>query len=116
MNCGSPLDPNAGVAYHAVDRPGGAQLTDPLTDKGTACPPAERERLGLEGLVPPAVSTMTQQLERVYENFKAQATDLERDTPLATVARALSRPEYRPLRYEPSLQRDVAHAAAVCER
>jgi len=62
-----------------------ALLTDPLTNKGTAFSLEERERLGLEGLLPPAVSTMTQQLERAYENFTAKATDLERYIHLASL-------------------------------
>jgi len=67
------------------DLRGRALLTDPLTNKGTAFSLEERERLGLEGLLPPAVSTMTQQLERAYENFTAKATDLERYIHLASL-------------------------------
>lgn len=62
----------------SVSTRGRALLNDPLINKGTAFTPAEREELGLEGLLPPTVSTMAQQLERAYENFKAKSTDLER--------------------------------------
>ncbi len=72
------IDPGSGEEHIAVDRRGRALLTDPLTNKGTAFPLAERERLGLDGLVPPAVATVAQQLERAYENFKAKTSDLER--------------------------------------
>ncbi len=85
MNCDTRIDPMTGEEYVAVDERGRAVLADPLTNKGTAFPLAERERLGLDGLVPPAVSTMTQQLERVYENFKAKETDLERYIHLASL-------------------------------
>jgi len=78
-------NPGTGEEYLAVDTRGRALLTDPLTNKGTAFPLDERERLGLEGLVPPAVATMDQQLERVYENFKAKPTDLERYIHLASL-------------------------------
>jgi malate dehydrogenase (oxaloacetate-decarboxylating) len=78
MRCDTRIDPITGEEYLAVDARGRALLADPLTNKGTAFPLAERARLGLDGLVPPAVSTMAQQLERVYENFKAKQTDLER--------------------------------------
>jgi len=50
---------------------GRALLLDPLTNKGTAFPLAERDALGLVGLLPPALCTIEQQLERVYENFRA---------------------------------------------
>ena len=53
-------------------------LLDPLTNKGTAFSVEERARLHLDGLLPPAVCTMEQQLDRVYENFRAKQTDLER--------------------------------------
>src|SRR5437879_5783574 len=83
MNCETRIDAVTREEYLAVDVLGRALLADPLTNKGTAFPLAERERLGLDGLVPPAVSTMAQQLERVYENFKAKTTDLERYIHLA---------------------------------
>jgi malic enzyme len=57
---------------------GSALLNDPLTNKGTAFSADERTRLHLDGLVPPAVCTIEQQLERVYENFQAKQTPLER--------------------------------------
>jgi malic enzyme len=85
MSCETRIDPITGEEYLAVDVLGRALLADPLTNKGTAFPLAERAQLGLAGLVPPAVSTMTQQLERVYENFKAKATDLERYIHLASL-------------------------------
>jgi malic enzyme len=85
MACETRVDPITGEEYLAVDVRGRALLADPRTNKGTAFPLAERAPLGLEGLVPPAVSTMAQQLERVYENFKAKATDLERYIHLASL-------------------------------
>ena len=71
------IDPITGEEYIAVDARGRALLADPLTNKGTAFPLAERERLGLYGLVPPAVSTLAQQLERAYENFTANGMFLD---------------------------------------
>jgi malate dehydrogenase (oxaloacetate-decarboxylating) len=55
-----------------------ALLRDPLTNKGTALTEAERADLGLDGLVPPAVSTIDQQLARVYENYRRSMTTLTR--------------------------------------
>jgi malic enzyme len=70
------------VAVHAYGRP---LLADPLTNKGTAFSADEREALHLDGLVPPAVCTIEQQLERVYENFRAKQTPLERYIHLASL-------------------------------
>ncbi len=44
-----------------------------------------REELGLDGLVPPAISTMDQQLARVYENYRVEQTPLERYVYLASL-------------------------------
>ena len=57
---------------------GAAVLGDPLINKGTAFWPAEREALGLDGLLPPAVFSIHQQLERVYQSFLRKETPLER--------------------------------------
>jgi hypothetical protein len=65
-------------------------LGDPPTNKGIAFSLDERERLGLEGLLPPAVATMTQQLERVYESFLAKPTSLEHYIYLATQRRPVA--------------------------
>ena len=53
-------------------------LHDPLLNKGTAFTAAEREALGLLGLLPPNVHTMEEQLARVLENYRNKHTDLER--------------------------------------
>jgi malic enzyme len=74
-----------GEEYIAVDTRGEALLRNPLTNKGTAFTAAERVELGLDGLVPPAVSTMEQQLARVYENHRVEQTPLERYTHLASL-------------------------------
>jgi malate dehydrogenase (oxaloacetate-decarboxylating)(NADP+) len=57
---------------------GEALLHDPLLNKGTAFTRAEREALGLRGLLPPNVHTMEEQLTRVLENYRHKQTDLER--------------------------------------
>jgi malic enzyme len=64
---------------------GAAVIADPLTNKGTAFTAAEREALQLDGLLPPAISTIEQQLERVYQNFQAKQTPLERYIHLAAL-------------------------------
>jgi malic enzyme len=85
MNWSMRVDSLTGEEYIAVDASGMALLLDPLTNKGTAFPVDERQRLRLDGLVPPAVCTIEQQLDRVYENFRAKQTDLERYIHLASL-------------------------------
>ncbi len=53
-------------------------LHDPVLNKGTAYTEAERERLGLQGLLPPRVHSMAEQELRVLQNVRAKTTDLER--------------------------------------
>jgi malate dehydrogenase (oxaloacetate-decarboxylating)(NADP+) len=57
---------------------GSALLHDSLLNKGTAFTEAERAAYRLQGLLPPHVHTMDEQLERGLENFRAKPTDLER--------------------------------------
>ncbi len=71
--------------YIAVDATGRSLLLNPFTNKGTAFTPEERRDLDLYGLVPPVVSTMEDQLERTYENFKAKTTSLEKFIYLAAL-------------------------------
>src|SRR5476651_1867120 len=51
-------------------------LSDPLLNKGTAFTTEERDHLKLNGLIPYHVSTLEEQVQRRYQNFKAQTSDL----------------------------------------
>ncbi|HSN20292.1 MAG TPA: NAD-dependent malic enzyme, partial [Usitatibacter sp.] len=53
-------------------------LRDPLLNKGTAFTEAEREALGLRGLLPARVSTLDEQVARVLENVRRLADPLEK--------------------------------------
>jgi len=55
-----------------------ALLNHPMYNRSTAFTREERQRLGLEGLLPGAVTTMEQQLERVYGNIVRKPDALER--------------------------------------
>ncbi len=57
---------------------GAGLLQDPSLNKGTAFTREERRRLGLEGLLPPHVSSMDEQVARVMENVRGQGSDLNR--------------------------------------
>jgi len=62
---------------------GSAVLSSPLLNRGTAFTLPEREALGLTGLLPDAVSTIGNQLERVYGQYRRQPDDLARNLYLA---------------------------------
>jgi len=61
------------------DYPRGVKLLhDPARNKGTAFTLAERDLLGLRGLLPPYPMTQDLQIRRVMENFRRESTDLGR--------------------------------------
>jgi malate dehydrogenase (oxaloacetate-decarboxylating)(NADP+) len=69
------------VHHPAITEPGlvGVDvLHDPALNKGTAFTRDERRRLKLKGLLPPAVLSQEQQVEKILENVRGQHTDLER--------------------------------------
>jgi malate dehydrogenase (oxaloacetate-decarboxylating) len=77
------------LRYRTIRQPDGTQacetnaegqevLRHPMLNKGTAFPAAEREDFGIEGLLPPAVSSLELQLDRAHEAYRAKGTDLER--------------------------------------
>jgi malate dehydrogenase (oxaloacetate-decarboxylating)(NADP+) len=53
-------------------------LNSPSFNKGTAFTDAERDVLGLRGLLPPYVNSMNEQSLRVMNNFRSKPSDLER--------------------------------------
>ncbi len=57
---------------------GAELLLDPRLNKSTAFTEAERERLGLVGLLPDGIDTLDLQLRRVLGQFEAKGTNLER--------------------------------------
>lgn len=65
-----------GREYMEVYLEGIAVLRLVLTNKGTAFTHEERRALGLEGLLPPHVSTLEQQVERAYRGFRDEPTPI----------------------------------------
>lgn len=60
-------------------------LHDPSLNKGTAFTEAERDALGLRGLLPPVVVDIERQLLRIMENFKRKPNELERFIQMAAL-------------------------------
>jgi malic enzyme len=78
MNFSIKVDPATWQQYISTPIKGKALLLDPFLNKGTAFTARERAELDLDGLLPAQVSTIEQQLDRVYENFLAKSTPLEK--------------------------------------
>ena len=65
-----------GNEYMEVYLDGIALLRLVLSNKGTAFTPEERIELGLDGLLPPQVNTLEQQLARVYRGYLREPNNL----------------------------------------
>ena len=61
-----------------TDQHGPALLNDPRFNKGTAFSERERRQMGLEGFLPPGVSSLEQQARRTYENIAAKPDAIEK--------------------------------------
>ena len=61
------------VAKHGINL-----LHDPQLNKSTAFTEAEREMLGLTGLLPSGIDSEETQVQRVIQQLAAKPTDLER--------------------------------------
>ncbi len=65
-----------GRGYLEVYLRGAALLRLAATNKGTAFSPRERRELGLEGMLPPQVCTLQQQVARLYRGYSRQSDDI----------------------------------------
>lgn len=66
----------SGRPFMEVYLQGMALLRLVMTNKGTAFTPEERAALGLDGLLPPQVNTIEQQLDRVYRGFRREPSPI----------------------------------------
>jgi malate dehydrogenase (oxaloacetate-decarboxylating) len=69
----------------AVPLRGAALLEHPIYNKGSAFTQEERRNLGLQGLLPPHISTIEEQVARTYENFCTKEAPLDRYIFLASL-------------------------------
>ncbi|MEV4419047.1 NAD-dependent malic enzyme [Patulibacter sp. NPDC049589] len=53
-------------------------LEDPLRNRGTAFTAEQRRVLGLDGLLPPAIETLDEQVKRSYEVFCRRRSDIDK--------------------------------------
>lgn len=72
------VDPMTGEKYISVPFTGRLLIEHPIYNKGSAFTEIEREQLGLDGVLPQHVSTMEQQVQRVYENYSDKQTPIEK--------------------------------------
>jgi malic enzyme len=75
----------AGQVRMRVPYRGAALLRQPLYAKGSGFSAEERRAFGLEGLLPPHVSTMAEQSRRAYENIARKQDPLEKYIGLAAL-------------------------------
>jgi malic enzyme len=61
-----------------IDTDGMELLHNPMLNKGTAFSTEERKLFRIDGYLPPAVSTLDQQIDRRYEGFSGKESDLEK--------------------------------------
>ncbi|HSE15090.1 MAG TPA: NAD-dependent malic enzyme [Candidatus Deferrimicrobium sp.] len=66
------------TGLHLHGKRGMDLLQAPILNKGTAFTEAERDALGLRGLLPPRVSTQETQVMRVRENLQRKSSDIEK--------------------------------------
>jgi malate dehydrogenase (oxaloacetate-decarboxylating) len=113
----------AGRQRMRVHLDGAALIRMSLTNKGTAFSEEERVALGIDGLLPPHVGTLDEQLERTYAAFRREPTPLAKYSNLralqerneilfyALLERHLA--EMLPIIYTPTVGDAVKHASTI---
>ena len=99
----------------AVSRRGIDLLRDPQLNKSTAFTEAEREALGLTGLLPAAVDSEATQIQRVLRQLGQKPTDLERYIGLNALLDTDERLFYAVLMSDPARFLPIIYAPTVGE-
>ena len=72
------IDPLTGESYYEVFVRGKSVLNDPHLNKASCFTREERQSLGLEALVRPAITTLESEVQRAYETYLNIPDDLEK--------------------------------------
>jgi len=62
-------DTNDNIVF-LTDAEGNDVVRAPLLNKGTAFTKSERDRFGLNGLLPPRILSIEQQMEKIHQRYK----------------------------------------------
>ncbi|WP_125703958.1 malolactic enzyme [Lacticaseibacillus daqingensis] len=97
-------------------------LHDPFLNKGTAFTQAERDAYGLNGLLPPSVQTLAQQVAAAYAQYSQKPTDLAKRQFLMQLFNvnhvlfyrlfAEHVAEFMPVVYDPTIAETIEHYSA----
>jgi malate dehydrogenase (oxaloacetate-decarboxylating)(NADP+) len=90
-------------------------LDDPRLNKGTAFTEAEREALGLVGLLPEAIESEDRQLDRILDHLGHKPNDLERYIYLTGLLDRNETLFYRVLMSDPARFLPIVYAPTVAE-
>src|SRR6266403_979650 len=96
-------------------RTGYELLHDPRFNKGTAFTAAERRELGLEGLLPPAISTVELQVARRHEEIAKLTDDLQKYLVLSDLQARNETLYYALLMSDPATYMPVVYTPTVGE-
>ena len=73
------VDENGVAKYIETDLNGMGLLESAQLNKGTAFNMEEREEFSLKGLLPPAVETIEEQLQRAYRQYSINSDNLQKN-------------------------------------
>ncbi len=99
----------------APTRTGYELLRDPRFNKGTAFTEAERRELGLEGLLPPVVSTVDLQVARRHDEIASLTDDLQKYLVLSDLQSRNETLFYKVLMSDPATYMPIVYTPTVGE-
>jgi malate dehydrogenase (oxaloacetate-decarboxylating)(NADP+) len=115
-NSSTPHSPRRGIDW----------LRDPATNKGTAFTAAERDALGLRGLLPPRVATIEEQAQRMLANLRGYTAPLHKYVALEALHGRNTELYYRlltdhleelmPIAYTPTVGEDCQHFGHIFQQ